>query len=60
MIFFHNNAGNIGNYLQFVEMAYFELEFNIVIVGYRGYGKSEGTPGEDGIEMDADAIWEFV
>ena len=40
-------------------MIYFE-EVNVVIVGYRGYGHSEGIPSEEGLEIDAEAIWEFV
>jgi hypothetical protein len=40
IIFFHENAGNIGNRLGSLEGLYFELEVNILIVGYRGYGHS--------------------
>lgn len=40
IIFFHENAGNIGNRLGFLEQIYIELEVNILIVGYRGYGHS--------------------
>ena len=39
---------------------YFEIEVNVLIVGYRGYGHSEGTPSEAGLEIDADAIFEFA
>ena len=39
-----------------LELLYFELEVNIVIVGYRGYGHSQGSPSEAGLERDADAI----
>lgn len=60
VIYFHENAGNIGNRLYVIEMLYFELEVNILIVGYRGYGHSEGTPSETGLELDADAIFQFA
>jgi hypothetical protein len=39
---------------------YKELNVNILLVGYRGYGHSEGVPNEEGIERDADAIFEFA
>jgi fermentation-respiration switch protein FrsA (DUF1100 family) len=39
---------------------YFELEVNILIVGYRGYGHSEGTPTEEGIKLDGEAIFKFA
>ncbi len=60
MIYFHENAGNIGNRLYVIEMLYLELEVNVLIVGYRGYGHSEGTPSEPGLEKDAEAIFEFA
>jgi fermentation-respiration switch protein FrsA (DUF1100 family) len=60
VIYFHENAGNIGNRLQVIDMLYFELEVNVLIVGYRGYGHSEGSPSETGLELDADAIFKFA
>jgi fermentation-respiration switch protein FrsA (DUF1100 family) len=60
LIYFHENAGNIGNRLHVIEMIYFELEVNVLIVGYRGYGHSEGTPSEAGLGLDAEAIFEFA
>ncbi len=60
LIYFHENAGNIGNRLYAIEALYFELEVNIIIVGYRGYGHSQGTPTEAGLELDADAIFQFA
>ena len=41
-------------------MLYFELEVNVLIVGYRGYGHSEGTPSEEGLELDAEAIFDWA
>lgn len=60
VIYFHENAGNIGNRLYAIEALYIELEVNILIVGYRGYGHSEGTPTEPGLELDAEAIFQFA
>ncbi len=39
-VFFHANAGNIGNRMNNLELLYYELEVNVLIVGYRGYGHS--------------------
>lgn len=33
---------------------------NLIIFGYRGYGKSEGTPSEKGLLLDGSAISHFV
>ena len=60
VIYFHENAGNIGNRLFAIEALYFELEVNILFVGYRGYGHSEGSPSEPGLELDAEAIFQFA
>lgn len=34
--------------------------FNVLMVSYRGFGASEGTPGERGIRLDAAAALEYV
>jgi fermentation-respiration switch protein FrsA (DUF1100 family) len=60
VIYFHENAGNIGNRLYVIEVLYFELELNVLIVGYRGYGHSEGSPSEGGLELDAEAVFKFA
>ena len=60
IIYFHENAGNIGQRLFNIEMFHFELEVNVLIVGYRGYGHSQGTPTEAGLELDAEAIFQFA
>lgn len=33
---------------------------NCLIVGYRGYGKSQGTPSESGLKLDGEAIAEWA
>ena len=33
---------------------------NVVIFGYRGYGKSEGTPTEEGVYLDGLAMAKFI
>ena len=33
---------------------------NLIIFGYRGYGKSEGIPSEKGLYLDGDAVGHFV
>ena len=39
---------------------YEELKCNILIVGYWGYGHSEGSPNEVGIGNDGEAILKFA
>lgn len=58
-IVFHGNGGSLENFL--LTQLWFQ-EMGIVSYGfdYRGYGKSSGWPGESGISIDGDAVWEYV
>lgn len=56
----HENAGNIGLRMDFFESLYEKLEVNIVAFGYRGYSYSEGSPSEEGLKKDADAIVNYL
>lgn len=59
-IYFHENAGNIGFRLPFAQFLIKEMKANVLVIGYRGYGYSEGEPSEQGIMLDAEAILEYV
>lgn len=39
---------------------YNELRCNIVMLEYRGYGLSQGSPSERGFYMDASAAMDFI
>lgn len=60
MIFFHGNAGNIGMRMPNLKILHKQLEVNILIVGYRGYGHSEGVPTEEGLALDAEAVLKWA
>ncbi|KAG9327895.1 hypothetical protein JZ751_018392 [Albula glossodonta] len=36
------------------------LKANVVLLDYRGYGKSEGEPSEEGLRLDAEAALDYV
>ena len=55
LIYFHGNAGNIGSRIPILEILVKRLNTNVLILAYRGYGNSEGTPSEKGQELDAEA-----
>lgn len=40
--------------------AFYASGFNILMVSYRGYGASEGSPNEAGIKLDAAAALEYA
>ncbi|MBI3832710.1 MAG: alpha/beta hydrolase [Planctomycetes bacterium] len=58
-IFFHGNAGNISHRIDKL-MDLRQRGISTLIVDYRGYGKSEGTPTETGLYRDADAAWKYL
>ena len=59
VLFFHGNAGNIGDRLGKIDLFY-RLGLNILIIDYRGYGKSQGYPTERGIYQDALAAYDYL
>jgi hypothetical protein len=56
---FHGNAANIANRADIYRFLH-ELPANVLAVEYRGYGKSEGSPTEAGIYLDADAAYDHL
>ncbi len=59
LLWCHGNAGNIAGRLDMMEML-LRLPADVLLFDYRGYGKSEGTPTEEGVYRDADAAWDFL
>ncbi len=59
LLFLHGNAGNIGDRLNKIT-AFLHMGVNVFIIDYRGYGKSEGVPSEEGIYQDAVAAYDYL
>src|SRR3989338_4815908 len=59
VLYLHGNAGNISHRLEKILM-FHELGLNVFIIDYRGYGKSQGKPTEDGLYQDALAAYEYL
>ncbi|OON17240.1 hypothetical protein X801_06920 [Opisthorchis viverrini] len=60
VLILHGNAGNIGHRLPFCRLLADHVQCNILIVDYRGYGRSSGKPTEPGLYADAKASLEFL
>ncbi len=59
ILFAHGNAGNLSHRFHWMKrMA--PLKANIFMFDYRGYGKSEGSPDEEGIFADARAAYDHL
>jgi uncharacterized protein len=59
ILYFHGNAGNLYHRFEYVQRLY-EMNQNILLVSYRGYGKSTGSPNEKGIYKDGEAAVNFA
>lgn len=60
VVYFHANALHLGFRLQLAKAIHDELQANLVLLSYRGYGNSEGTPSEAGLKLDAEAVLAWV
>lgn len=59
LLWFHGNAGNLSHRLDNIQRLK-PLNLNIFIFDYRGYGRSEGEPDEQGIYRDSRAAYKKV
>ncbi len=55
----HGNGGNISHRLEKIKILH-GLNLNVFIFDYRGYGKSSGSPSEEGFYEDARACYEYL
>lgn len=54
-LFAHGNAGNLSHRVDTLRRFQHDLRATILIFDYRGYGRSEGSPNEQGVLADARA-----
>jgi len=59
ILWFHGNAGNLSHRYQGVLQLH-RLGCQVLIIDYRGYGKSEGSPSENGLYRDGEAAYSFL
>jgi len=58
VLMLHGNGGNIGHRVSWLKVLH-DLGVNVFIIDYRGYGKSEGDPYEEGLYRDARAAYDW-
>ncbi|ANB03536.1 alpha/beta hydrolase [Ectothiorhodospira sp. BSL-9] len=59
LLFLHGNAGNISHRLESLDI-FHRIGLSVLILDYRGYGKSSGSPTEEGTYRDALAGWHHL
>lgn len=55
----HGNAGSIAYRVDYAPL-FHRLGFSLLLLEYRGYGRSEGKPSEEGTYADARAAWRHL
>jgi fermentation-respiration switch protein FrsA (DUF1100 family) len=59
-LWFHGNAGNISHRLENLKLLHDELGLSVFLFDYRGYGRSQGKPSEEGTYRDAEAALAYL
>lgn len=59
LLFFHGNAGNISHRRDSIAI-FNDLGLDVLIIDYRGFGRSEGSVSERGLYRDAAAAWRWL
>ena len=60
LIYFHGSALNIGANITHARR-FLRLGFSVLLVSYRGYGKSDGDfPSESQMYLDAQSAWDYL
>jgi len=60
VLFAHGNAGNLSDRAELVRMLRDRFDLAVLVFDYRGYGRSEGSPDEAGILLDARAARQWL
>jgi fermentation-respiration switch protein FrsA (DUF1100 family) len=59
VLFLHGNGGNISHRGDSLEI-FHRLGMSVLIIDYRGYGQSTGSPSEEGLYEDARNTWRYL
>ncbi|MFQ5845605.1 MAG: alpha/beta hydrolase, partial [Planctomycetota bacterium] len=59
LLFLHGNAGNLSHRLDNVK-ALVGRGISVLLLDYRGYGRSGGEASEEGLHRDARAAWAWL
>lgn len=60
VLFAHGNGGNLTHRDQVLKILNYRLRVSVLIFDYRGYGRSEGSPSEQGVLQDARAARDWL
>lgn len=59
ILYYHGNAGNLSRWGNIVQR-YVDMGYEVLVMDYRGYGKSTGNPSEEGLYKDAQLFYDYA
>jgi len=59
LLWLHGNAGHLADRYEVIRQLV-QLPAELFILDYRGYGRSGGSPSEQGIYLDGQAAWDYL
>ncbi|MGB3717904.1 MAG: alpha/beta hydrolase [Candidatus Promineifilaceae bacterium] len=59
LLYCHGNAGDIRDWVH-AAPPFVEAGVSVLIFDYRGYGRSQGSPSEEGLYQDGEAVWSWL
>lgn len=59
ILYFHGNAGDLSGW-QFVAEDFTSRGFHVMLIDYRGYGKSSGKISEKGLYLDGEGAYQYL
>ncbi|KAF7331591.1 Protein bem46 [Mycena kentingensis (nom. inval.)] len=60
VLMFHGNGGNHGHRIPLARVFFLKMRCNVLMASYRGYGLSEGSPSEKGLQIDAQTCLDYL
>ncbi|CDS00328.1 uncharacterized protein SPSC_00827 [Sporisorium scitamineum] len=60
VLLLHANAGNMGHRLPLAAVFFKRFGCNVIMLSYRGYGFSTGSPNERGIKIDTQTTLDYI
>ncbi len=59
LLYCHGNAGDIRDWVH-AAPPFIEAGCSLLLFDYRGYGRSQGAPSEEGLYLDGEAVWRWL
>lgn len=60
VLYAHGNAGNVSDLRYVLQLYRDKMNASVLVFDYRGYGRSEGVPSEEGVLVDARAARKWL